>query len=266
MLVCLCWFDFGLLLLRFCAMLFYKCSVADSLMSDMLCGEWIQVQSAWECVYACMSVAICAVGVELWCMCWTVMHSNTWISWLCLCLIGCVLSHLNVYVCIAREMPLMIVNILWRCRTSRLTWNIFGCENILNFYFFFIPMHKSCDCVELVASYRIWMCILLHCSWNAAHDCDDMVTMSDMEIGVKHEIYLDAKISWNFIQTVFRFIFCSCWPSPPFFTGSWDNTVRIWEVASQEQVAELKGHTSAVWSVAFDSSGKYLASGERRGA
>ena len=49
---------------------------------------------------------------------------------------------------------------------------------------------------------------------------------------------------------------------PPFFTGSGDNTVRIWEVASQQQVAELKGHTSAVTSVAFDSSGKYLASGE----
>jgi WD40 repeat protein len=29
-----------------------------------------------------------------------------------------------------------------------------------------------------------------------------------------------------------------------------------------QQVAELKGHTSYVTSVAFDSSGKYLASGE----
>jgi WD40 repeat protein len=53
---------------------------------------------------------------------------------------------------------------------------------------------------------------------------------------------------------------------PPFVAGSYDNTVRIWEVASQEQVAELKGHTNWVTSVAFDSSGKYLASGERRGA
>ena len=54
--------------------------------------------------------------------------------------------------------------------------------------------------------------------------------------------------------------------TPPFFTGSHDNTVRIWEVASQQQVAELKGHWGYVTSVAFDSSGKYLASGERRGA
>jgi WD40 repeat protein len=29
-----------------------------------------------------------------------------------------------------------------------------------------------------------------------------------------------------------------------------------------QQVAELKGHTNWVTSVAFDSSGKYLASGE----
>ena len=52
--------------------------------------------------------------------------------------------------------------------------------------------------------------------------------------------------------------------TPPllFFTGSHDNTVRIWDVASQQQVAQLTGHTSPVTSVAFDGSGKYLASGE----
>ena len=52
--------------------------------------------------------------------------------------------------------------------------------------------------------------------------------------------------------------------TPPllFFTGSWDNTVRIWDVASQQQVAQLTGHTDTVTSVAFDGSGKYLASGE----
>ncbi len=49
---------------------------------------------------------------------------------------------------------------------------------------------------------------------------------------------------------------------PLFFTGSGDNTVRIWDVATKQQVAELKGHTREVRSVAFDSSGKYLASGE----
>jgi WD40 repeat protein len=49
---------------------------------------------------------------------------------------------------------------------------------------------------------------------------------------------------------------------PLFFAGSDDNTVRVWDVSSMQQVAELKGHTSYVTSVAFDSSGKYLASGE----
>ena len=49
---------------------------------------------------------------------------------------------------------------------------------------------------------------------------------------------------------------------PLFFTGSYDNTVRIWDVASQQQVAQLTGHTGYVMSVAFDGSGKYLASGE----
>ena len=47
-----------------------------------------------------------------------------------------------------------------------------------------------------------------------------------------------------------------------FFTGSVDYTVRIWDVASQQQVAQLTGHTYTVTSVAFDGSGKYLASGE----
>ena len=54
------------------------------------------------------------------------------------------------------------------------------------------------------------------------------------------------------------------WLTSPllFFTGSYDNTVRIWDVSTQQQVAELRGHTSGVMSVAFDGSGKYLASGE----
>jgi WD40 repeat protein len=38
--------------------------------------------------------------------------------------------------------------------------------------------------------------------------------------------------------------------------------VRIWDVSTQQQVAELRGHTSYVTSLAFDGSGKYLASGE----
>ena len=37
--------------------------------------------------------------------------------------------------------------------------------------------------------------------------------------------------------------------------------MSIWDVASQQQVAKLTGHTNPVTSVAFDGSGKYLASG-----
>ena len=51
-------------------------------------------------------------------------------------------------------------------------------------------------------------------------------------------------------------------PPPLFFTGSDDKTVRIWDVSTMQQVAQLEGLTSQVNSVAFDGSGKYLASGE----
>ena len=84
----------------FCNFVF-KSSVAASLMSDMMNDEWSQCQSAWECVDACMIVAMCATCVELWCMCVRiVMHANAWL--LCLCLIGYVPSHLNIcMLCIA---------------------------------------------------------------------------------------------------------------------------------------------------------------------
>jgi len=38
------------------------------------------------------------------------------------------------------------------------------------------------------------------------------------------------------------------------------NTVRVWDVSSMQEVAELKGHTSEVRCIAFDPRGKYLAS------
>ncbi len=44
--------------------------------------------------------------------------------------------------------------------------------------------------------------------------------------------------------------------------SSSDNSVRIWDVSTQQQVAVLTGHTSEVNAVAFDVSGKYLASGD----
>jgi WD40 repeat protein len=47
-----------------------------------------------------------------------------------------------------------------------------------------------------------------------------------------------------------------------FLTGSRDCSIRLWDVATSQQIAALAGHTGEVTSLTFDSSGKYLASGE----
>lgn len=44
-------------------------------------------------------------------------------------------------------------------------------------------------------------------------------------------------------------------------SASRDHTVKIWDVATGEQVGTLEGHASQVWSVAFSPDGKLLASG-----
>ena len=68
-----------------------------------------------------------------------------------------------------------------------------------------------------------------------------------------------------FMSCARRFVIMSCFLS---LTGSGrvgsssDNSVRIWDVSTQQQVAVLTGHTSAVTSINFDVSGKYLASGD----
>jgi GTPase SAR1 family protein len=46
-------------------------------------------------------------------------------------------------------------------------------------------------------------------------------------------------------------------------SGSHDNTVRLWEVASGKLLRTLKGHEDFVWSVAFGPAGWMLASGSR---
>jgi WD40 repeat protein len=43
-------------------------------------------------------------------------------------------------------------------------------------------------------------------------------------------------------------------------TGCRDNSIRLWDVASQEEVAELRGHTEYVHAVAFSPDGTRLAS------
>ena len=81
------------------------------------------------------------------------------------------------------------------------------------------------------------------------------------------KIWLRWRLFAKFYEILFKQYFClysaaADHPPPLFFAGSKHCTVRVWDVSSMQQVAELKGHTSYVTSVAFDSSGKYLASGE----
>ncbi len=44
-------------------------------------------------------------------------------------------------------------------------------------------------------------------------------------------------------------------------SGSWDNTVRLWDVATRTNIATFKGHTRRVNSVAFSPDGTMLVSG-----
>jgi len=44
-------------------------------------------------------------------------------------------------------------------------------------------------------------------------------------------------------------------------SGSSDSTVRVWEVATGQQVRVLEGHTNWVCSVAWSRDGQYIVSG-----
>ena len=48
-----------------------------------------------------------------------------------------------------------------------------------------------------------------------------------------------------------------------FATGSWDGTVKLWDVVAQQDIATLKVHTKGITSVAFSSDGAILATGSR---
>jgi len=47
-------------------------------------------------------------------------------------------------------------------------------------------------------------------------------------------------------------------------SGSWDHTIRVWDVQTGGQVGNtLQGHTASVWSVAFSPDGRHIVSGSK---
>nr|NCR81091.1 WD40 repeat domain-containing protein [Microcystis aeruginosa K13-10] len=44
-------------------------------------------------------------------------------------------------------------------------------------------------------------------------------------------------------------------------SGSWDKTIKLWNVETGQEIRTLKGHDSAVYSVNFSPDGKTLVSG-----
>ncbi len=44
-------------------------------------------------------------------------------------------------------------------------------------------------------------------------------------------------------------------------SGSYDQTLRIWDAQSGESIAILEGHSGPVWSVAFSNDGNHIVSG-----
>ena len=44
-------------------------------------------------------------------------------------------------------------------------------------------------------------------------------------------------------------------------SGSFDNTLKVWDAQTGQETLTLKGHSDTVWSVSFSPDGKWIVSG-----
>ena len=52
-------------------------------------------------------------------------------------------------------------------------------------------------------------------------------------------------------------------PNGHLASGSWDKTVKIWQISTKKEIASLVGHTDSVSSVAMSHDAKLIASGSK---
>ena len=178
-----CRFAFVDLILEWISSAFVRflCQVFSFVFIDEWYDEWWTIAMSKRmcvCWYACMSVAI-----PEWLSLRVAGHvSRNRVSsrmllrvshvWIRVSVCGDDDDHDDYNTCIVEG------GCMWPrvCRASM--WSVFA------FTFVRIAMHANawtiCLCLICFTSHRIWTfaCFALHCSWNAARDCEDMATMA----------------------------------------------------------------------------------------
>lgn len=214
---CLCWFHFELNFIFACfpsaffSNFVFKYSTADSLIYAMICDEWQQWTSACEWVDACVSVAM-----PQWLSLRGSGHASRNRVWSCMLLRGwhvCILLIVWIIPSASRHPVLNCIP------QPRLKLHALACFARLQFRFCLWWRWWSYVMITTPALLKAYVC---HRAF-VLHLCDlhPLVIVKiwwRWQLGLWDDVkYLVASCAWNFIQTVFRFIFCSCWPSPPLF-------------------------------------------------